>query len=281
MRTIDVTLPNGFQVITAAGPVQITTVTLRSLTGDDENLIRDRDELKKGGILDKLMRGAMVRLGHLEDPKAIEAAYPDLPLADLTFLLVELRKHAIGHRYTFEQTCPACRKIFRPTIDLNELTLEPQKTEYRFKDRIDGKLEDGLTFEFRPLRAKDTKALDMIKEQYPRERGTREIGLQVLSINGKASDARVLRQLELRQLNEIRLEIEKASGGLDVDLLMDCPRCESTIKEGMPIQVRDFFFRAADTSGTVTATPFLRSGPTQPSSPKGGDGPQETLGRCP
>jgi len=273
MKEHDFDLPNGFKF----RDLPITTVTLRELDGEDEDLVRDRNELKKGNILDKLVKRCIVRLGSFEKRDEIEAAYEYMPLPDLTFTLIRLRQSGMDNVYRFEMGCPSCGKPSRHRIDLRELACTPQKEEYRFKNDISVTLSNGSVVSFRPLIVRDQKQLEEVKEQYAAEKGTRELIVQLNTYDGKnAKDFALVRKLPWAVRNEIRQAMDDASGGIDTELVMDCPKCDHTFEKSMPVDVRDFFFQTGGTGKTCSlAKPCRPSGFTQPSSPSAGAGAQK------
>ena len=44
---------------------------IRKLDGDDEDMLRDKDNLRKGNVLDKILKRVIVRMGEMDDPTVL------------------------------------------------------------------------------------------------------------------------------------------------------------------------------------------------------------------
>lgn len=268
MRTTTVELPNGCK--DDAGK-QITLVELRKLDGEDEDMILDKEELRKGGILDKLLKRCIVSVEGNSDRAYIDKLYDKhFLLADSMALLVELRKWSIDTIYRFEMSCPRCDHGSAHTIDLSSLHVDKQKQEYRFVEEFDAVLEasnEFLPIRFRLLKVADNAMLDVIRTEFKKERGTRELLLQLKQIDGAEVTAAAVKKLPWAMRNAARRLIDSYTGGVDNELIMDCPKCDRTYKESMPIDIKSFFYPAGDSLPTRTAIPFRDYGRTQSTSP--------------
>ena len=276
MKTTPLTLPNGF---VGPGGLIIREITIRKLNGDDEDMLRDKDNLRQGNVLDKLMKRVIVQMGDMDDPAVTADLYDKkFLMSDLTFVLVQLRIWSLNPIYRFDYNCPKCGKIGRHSVDLSELRVDEQKEEYRGLDEYSTEVDEYNVI-FRPLYVRDGKLLESIKTQYKKEKGTRELLLQIVSVNGAKAHPELLKKMDWDSRNKLRQEFDKVSGGIDNVLEMECAFCESVFKDNLPVHMRDFFFPVADTSPCQTARPFQDSGTTSLSSPSGGDGaPSPSVG---
>lgn len=279
MPSIQIPLPNGCIMPDGAF---VRSAELRHLDGEDEDFIRDKEEVRQDGLLDRLLKRCIVRLGDYTDAPSITRAYARLHLADTQSLLIDLRKSSIGPRYTFDRQCPNCRKVSPQTIDLEKLKLDQQKAEDFGHDVYDARVTterpgDGETaITFSPLRVPHGALLDSIKTQYPRERATRELLVQLKTVNGEQADPGLVKKLPWAVRNAIRGAMDDVEGGYDTELEIPCPHCDSVEKAQMPIHIQSFFFPAAATSATSSARPCRPSGTTPSSSPSSSTGPQPT-----
>jgi hypothetical protein len=275
MRTTTVQLPNGF--VSSTGE-NIRDIEIRKLTGEEEDMVLDKEELRRGGILDRLLVRCIVRAGTITDPKVISAEYfQNFLLADCQFLLVELRKWSIDEIYRFDHTCPRCEAIGNKAIDLTTLAVNQQKDSYRFAreyvETVENDDGDTVPFEFRHLFVRDNTLLENIKVDFKKEKGTRELILQLKKYNGAAVHPQLLKKMTWGERTRIRNIIDAHTGGLDNVLLFTCRNCDKSYKDHMPIEVRSFFFPAGDTPESVeTAIPYRSSGSTRRSLPPDGDG---------
>lgn len=292
MRTKTIKLPNGFRTSTNE---LITNLEIRKLGGEEEDLLVDKEELKKGAVLGQILKNCTVAMGNITDPKVISKCF-DGPflMADITYMLLELRAWGRGNIYVFEQTCPHCEDVAKHRIDLTTLRVDPQKEEFRGKDRVLGKLPDApkpwdakgnllphaewsygdIAFSFRPLYFSDQKMLEAIRTEFPKQKSTREMSLQIVDYDGREMDINALRKFDSDTRGEIRRQLDAAVGGVDNELTMTCRKCTRSFKDNMSMDVRSFFFRTADLPEMRTATPYQSGGLTLISWQQGLDGSQ-------
>jgi uncharacterized C2H2 Zn-finger protein len=269
MRSALFMLPNGFS--DGAGGV-VREIELRKLDGNDEDFILDKVEMKRGNVLNRLIKRVLVRVGNVTDPMMIEKVFDErFLMADTTFMLVSLRSWGISPIYRFEASCPRCEKIGKHRVDLRKLVVDEQPEAARgqdtFTEVID--LEDGekVTVKFRPLFVRDEHLLLSIKSDYAKEKATKELLMQIQQLNGEVPDASTIKALDWSTRNAIRQVMDSKSGGIDTELLMECKACGKTFKDSMPIEVRSFFFPAAGSPKTeMEATPYRVSITTSESS---------------
>lgn len=292
MRTKTITLPNGFS---RNGSALIREVEIRKLGGPEEDLLVDKEELKKGGILFTILKQCTISMGGITDPRTIALIYDtEFLLADLTYVLVELRSWGIDPQYTFEHQCPVCDNIGKHVIDLGTLRVDEQKKEFRGLDRYMTVLKDApkpfnavgeplpekdwtygdVPFSFRPLYTRDQKMLEAIKSDYPKEKVTREMFLQIIDYDGFELDVKTLRAFDSGTRSGMRNAVDATSGGVDTEVIMTCKKCSKTYKDGIPVEVKHFFFRAGASPQTTKATPFREDGTTLTSWLSGSTGPQ-------
>jgi hypothetical protein len=265
-------LPNGCRDL--SGEIQ-RQVELRELDGFDEDLIRDKKNLREGNILDKLLKRCLVRFGSTTNPEEITRIYDNhLWMADVTYMLVMLRAHSIDPLYRFEAACPNCEYMGGHRIDLLSLPIDEQKDEFRGQEKFQ-RMAKGQIIEFVPLLAKHGALLEEIRINYKGEKGTRKLVVQLKKLGGEEVNPKIVKSLGWGLRQEIRNEMDKVSGGIDIELAMECHRCDRVFKDVMPIELKSFFFPTVGTSEPRTAYPYRRYGATQLSSAPDGDGDQK------
>jgi hypothetical protein len=262
MRTTTTTLPNGLIDIEESPRVAV----LRSLTGDQEDMIRDKRNLKDGGIIHKLLKSCLVQLGPATTPAEVEKLYDKhLTMADMTFLLVTLRMHAMGPKYSFDSKCPSCEAASHMSLDMATLRLTEQPEEFRSRALCSSTTSSGCSLEWRPLLTLHTQALETIAERYKDQRATRELLLQVVKYKGEEPTVDSLKKLEWAERLSIREAIDAGTGGYDIELECECPKCDAEYHTMMPVSMRDFFYPRAGIVSRGTARPFRSSGTTSTS----------------
>ncbi len=269
-------LPNGILVNNEL----VREVEILKFGGPQEDLIRDKRNLKDGSALEKLLKSTIIRVGPVTKPETIGALFDEeMLVADMTFLLIQARIFGIGKNYSFQVNCPHCGKPQRHRIDLSTQVVDEQPEEARGKKRFtsEAETEDGekIPFTFRQLYVKDMKAVEAIQEQYGREKGTRELCLQITELYGKPVNAHTVKNLSWMARNALRAKMDEFLGGIDTDLVMECSnsKCEQEFTDSLPIHMKDFFFPASGTKQTLKQASFTRrSGGTRSCSLSDGDG---------
>lgn len=276
MRTETFDLPNGFMMNNEL----VKDIEFRKLDGNDQDFVLDKENLKKGQILDRLIKRACVRLGNMTDKTVIETAYDQhFLLADMTFCLISLRRWGIGPIYKFEAMCERCETIAPYRTDLRDLEVTPQKDEDRgkeeFVETISVPDSEPCVITFRPLYAKDNSLLKTVKETYGKEKGTRELLIQLKKLNDKKADPQAVKSLDWAVLNSIREKMDSHMGGMNIELIMECKKCSNRpFKDTMPIEARSFFFQGEVSSEMTQARPYHKYGAISSSSEESSDGSQ-------
>lgn len=269
METISLILPNGINV----GGVVYRNIVTRLLDGNDEDLLRDKKFLKEGNVLSKLLRGLIQSIGNISN-EGLDEAFNLMPVEDVSFILIKVRENSVGRIYRFESTCPKCEHIENHSIDLSTLVVDEQKDEYRGQSEI-AKEIDGVVYVFRQLYIKDMPKIEAVNTLYKNEKGTRELLLQISSINGATPLPSSLKSKSLGHRNKIRNFLDSISGGIDQDLVTECSKCDNVIKHKMPLDLADFFFQAEATVDCPVAIPFRLYGNTSQCLEHNGIGSQE------
>ena len=272
MKTVTVNLPNGI----VSDGTRITEVEIRDLNGFDEDLLRSKKFLKDGGVVNRLLKRCITSIGGETNTEAIAKLYSSMPLADVAFLLVALRQNSLGDKYTFEFECPnkGCEKPSKQSILLSSLLIDQQPEECFGKTEFTSSI-DGVTVVFRNLLTEDGDRLESVKQQYRDEQGTRELLLQIVSVDGKRPTPKDLKEWSWGFRNKVRNAMDAVAGGIDLDLSIACPHCDRVFKDKMPVDMRDFFFPAGDSLSQVSEpTPYRVFGSISPTSEAGGTGAQ-------
>lgn len=256
----------------------------------------DKEEQKKGSVLTTVVKNCTISMGAINDKGKIAALYDQhFLLADLTFVLVQLRIWGVDPVYVYEHQCPFCENIDKHHLDLRTLRVDQQKDEYRGKTSYAAIIKDApkpfgadgeilkeadwsygdVPITFRPLFMRDSFLLETIRSDYPKQKATRELALQIESYCGvDGVDINLLRKFDSSTRSSIREEIEKVNGGVNSEAIMSCRKCTRSYKDSIPVTAKYFFFRVGVTPETRKATPFLENGTTPTSSLSDSTGPQ-------
>lgn len=265
MKTHTVELPNGFLDLENK---PVTHVEFRELTGKEENLMYDQDNLRDGDVLNKVMKSVIVAMGPHKDPTMIANLYDQhMLLEDMMYLLIAVRRFGVGDIYSFAMMCPKCNKEGRHRIDLSTLVIDLPKPEDRFQRSFVTVIDHKGTpvpVEFRPLLVGDEPLIREIRSKYQKTRATSELLVNVTKIGGEAPSHKSLEDTPSQLLTKIRNYMDTKTGGIDLELLVTCANgtCRSAFKAVTPIDFRPFFFPAEDGTEISKAIPFRNSGPT-------------------
>jgi hypothetical protein len=273
MRTTEITLPNG--LVGPDGQV-IRAVEVRKLNGEDEELLLDKAEIRSGNVINSLMKNCIVRLGDITDKAKIAQLYlTKFLVIDLSYLLIELRRWGTDNLYSFDAECPRCGREDRFTIPLDTLKVTPQKEEFRGMEEFTEIIatdEEDIVVTFRPLYVSDQKMQAVIKEQYPKERATRDLMLTIKQINGAPPKINDVKKWSMGTRNLLRHAMDSKFGGVDARIVCTCKKCENPFKIQLPMDVTSFFYQAGDLSNLNPASAFHGFGPTLSGSDKTSDG---------
>lgn len=265
MRITTINLPNGFR--TKDG-TEVRTVSLRKLNGHDEDMLLEKENLSEGAvsIADKLLMGAIVNFGSLPTARVPELYAAHMLDADMHFSLIALRAWSIGVMYRFRLDCPICDFKEFHTIDLNTIAVDEQEEGDRFQEAYDGTFvdDDGAQriVRFRLGRCSDHAAREENRVHYKKEKGTRNLLIQLLELDGSRPTVAKLQDMTWRERKAIRDLIDTKQGGADTTLKSSCSKCERTFEQQLPMMARSFFFQEEGSSSGMTARFTRASGTT-------------------
>lgn len=245
-------LPNRF----VFGETTHTEVELRKLKAKDHDWLQDPSTQRDGNVVARLVCRLIERLDTVTDQTEIWHRMQGMLAADLSWLVLEMRKRTYGDIAPLRLTCRRCRKESNQDVDLSTFTTEvldvppPAVSSFSFVD--DG---DAYTGKYRPLLVKDMSLLETIGKS---EKVTKTALVQLLELNGSTPTAAMIGDMSSPALDQLISELGKGVGGVDSRVDWTCPHCELEQVSVMPIGP-DFLFKRTEPS-KWTAKPFRGSG---------------------
>ena len=293
MKTTEIELPNGIRIGAdedGEGGELITSVTFRKLRGVDEDFLlkiaHGKTKKTDDGAADLVLLRAIESIGTETDPKGIRDLYQKLFLADLTYMLVQLRAIYYGAGYSFKTKCPGCGDFADKHLDLSTLSVDVRGEEERGLEvyrKVVETEEEKAEIAFRLLRIEDRKQIQHVQQFYKNSLGTHSLLLQLKEVNGVPADPVILGDMSHGLRNAIRQTMDDVCGGVDLQVVHQCDECSYTWDSAMPTDLRSFFFSAEGTSRKdsptekrTPSTPYRHSGVTLPSLRKDGAGGVKT-----
>ncbi len=225
-------------------PNKQTTVKIKHLTAEDENILTSPELIKSGKVLDVLLDNAII-------DNSISAE--EMLIGDRNAVLLYLRKEGYGDEYTVKMTCPSCSEEFKDTVlisDLKYKSLETHpddaglfsvtlpKTKWQVKFRLlNGKDEAFLTkkAETPKKTKKNISYSQLLTERYV---------LQVMSINNATDKLQIKKAVSNMPIGDslfLREYIRTVEPGIDMEHHFNCKSCGAGFEDTVPINATLFW----------------------------------------
>jgi hypothetical protein len=224
---------------------QKSTVKIKYLTAEEDNILFSTDLIKSGKVLDVLLEQAVLDK---------DLRPEDMISGDRNYLLIEIRKTGFGNEYNpGEVTCGSCSEEYRPTVDLNKL--KPRMLEIMPDENGLYAVELPVTkipIKFRLLRGSDEKRLSKLIESGQKKPGgfkvsrliTERYLLQIMEVNGnkdKTYISKFINAMPTRDSLFFREYNRQVEPGIDLDYEFECPYCSHTEIKTVPINSKLFY----------------------------------------
>jgi len=222
-----------------------STVKIKYLTAEEDNILFSTDLIRSGKVLDVLLESAILDK---------DLRPEDMVSGDRNLLLIEIRKTGFGEFYKPGNiSCGSCKQDYDPTVDLNKL--KPRMLEVMPGEDGLYELELPVTkmnIKFRLLRGSDEKRLTKLIENGQKKPGGTKVSrliterylLQIMEVNGNKDKTYISKfinamptkdSLFFREYNRV---IEP---GIDLDYEFECPYCNHTETKNVPINSKLFY----------------------------------------
>lgn len=222
-----------------------SSVTIKYLTAEEDNILFSTDLIKSGKVLDVLLEQAILDK---------DLRPEDMVSGDRNMLLIEIRKTGFGNEYNpGEVTCSSCGQSHEPTVDLSKL--KPRMLE--MMPDADGlyAVELPMTkmpIKFRLLRGSDEKRLTKIVEASQKKLGgmktprliTERYLLQIMEVNGNKDKLYISKFISAMPTKDslfFREYNRQVEPGIDLDYEFECPYCAHVDVKAVPINSKLFY----------------------------------------
>jgi len=222
-------------------------VQVREITGHEEDMLGSKTipGYKKVG---NLISACVTRIGNITDKKVLATIADELTVGDRVFLMFGIRRATLGDEYPFRGVCPNddCKYRGLFTLDLSDLEVKEMPNP---KKRIfDVTLPSGKRARFRPLVGRDEEELS--KASNSDEAQSLAILMRLEMIEDQPPTIVMVKNLGMRDRNELRDSFDEVEGGIDTSLEMTCPICGTEFEEELDVGQAGFFFPSSARKGS-------------------------------
>jgi len=238
-------LPSEGHFYPEGSPLATGRIELKYMTAKEEDILTSQNLIKKGVVLDELLKALIVTPGVVLD---------DLLIGDKNAIFIASRRLAYGDKYPAKMSCPKCEKENAADIDLNQLAAKPfdfssyRKGENSFtyvmpysKKTITYKLpthkdEQNIDAELKGL-AKVSKGVSSPEM-------TTRLKYMILSVDGEDSRGVVkefVDTMPARDSVAFRKHMRDNTPDIDMNFNFKCAHCEHEERMGLPMGA-DFFW---------------------------------------
>lgn len=221
------------------------TVEIRYMTAKDEDILTSRTLLKKGIVLDRLIKNILVN-------KKVQPE--DLLIGDKNAIIVAARTTGYGSEYTTRLNCPSCGEYVEYSFDLEEavvnngeLTEDIQRTENgTFIIRLP-KLD--VDVETRLMTGRDEAHLSKLSASKKKHKLgdsllTDQFKQFIVSVNGNTGEEIINALVEHMPAYDsrfLRRHYQAAVPNIDLTQSFECSNCELEQEMEVPFTA-DFFW---------------------------------------
>jgi len=238
-------LPSEGHFYPDTSPLSTGRVELKYMTAREEDILTSQNLIKKGTVLDELLKALILTEGVKLD---------DILIGDKNAIFIGARRLAYGDKYPAKITCPKCEKENEIEIDLSQL----KSREFDFSSHSRG--TNLFTYVmpyskavvgYKLLTHKDEQSVDaelkglakVTKGATSPEMTTR-LKYMIVSIDGKEDRGAIkefVDSLPARDSVAFRKHVRDNTPDMDMNFNFKCAQCEHEERMGLPLGV-DFFW---------------------------------------
>ncbi len=225
-------------------PLASGRVELKYMTAREEDILTSQNLIKKGIVLDELLKALIVTPGVQLD---------DVLICDKNAIFVAARRLAYGDKYNGKITCPKCGEENEVNIDLSDV----KPKEYAFTSHPKG--ENRFSFElpvskktvvYKLLTHKDEQAIDQELKGYQKlskvssPEMTTRLKYMIVSVDGKEERSAVFKAVDnmlAKDSMALRKHVKENTPDLDMTFNFTCAACGHNERMALPLGV-DFFW---------------------------------------
>ncbi|MEK6829910.1 MAG: hypothetical protein AABY15_07355 [Nanoarchaeota archaeon] len=227
-------------------PNNKSSVTIKYLTAEEDDILYSGDLIKSGKVLDVLLDKAVMDK---------DLRPEDMLSGDRNFLLIEMRKTGLGNEYVpGEIQCPSCGQVHEPTIDLDKLKAKSLEIAPDSMGEYDVQLPlIKANIKFRFLNGKDEKRLSKTNDT----KGGKNTGgikvsklitekylMQIMEVNGNRDKLYIKKFIGIMPMKDsafFREYVRRIEPGLDLSYDFECPSCGHIDNRDIPVTPKLFY----------------------------------------
>ena len=244
-----VDLPSQGLIYPEDNPLSEGKIELKYMTAKEEDILTSQNLIKKGLVIDKLLRSLIVS----------PINYNDLLVGDKNAIMVSARILGYGGEYPIEIQCPACGEKDKIDFDLTELQMKEidpanyTKGENKFTTVLPASKK---TIEWKLLTHSDEQKVAETTKMFKKRAMSKTVDPQmstrfktmILSVDGDESQPVINNFVDNEFLSRdtmfLRKEIEKLSPDIDMSFYFECNNCgHEEPKTAVPMNVQFFWPR--------------------------------------
>jgi rubredoxin len=226
-------------------PNRKSSVQIKYLTAEEENILTSADLIKSGKVLDVLLKKAII-------DKDIDPE--ELLSSDRNAVLIALRITGYGDEYEAKTTCPMCSHVNKNTVLLSSL---------QNRDVADTPDSEGLfsvqlpkckaNIKFRLLKGSDETRLQKVAELNKKSVGnnmkyqtvlTERYLLQIMEVQGNRDKTFIKKFISAMPIADslfFREYLKEVEPGLDMNHDFDCESCGHSYQQEIPMTAKLFW----------------------------------------
>lgn len=221
-----------------------STVHVRPMTGEEEQILATPRFVKKGVAIDKIFQRCI--------RENIDTR--ELLSVDRNHLLIYLRGISYTPEYDVEIKCPACATKFSTTIDLNLLEIDSCPADFG-PEALSGVLPaSGFSYSYRLSTGEDEQAISNYRDRRIQMWGDsseddtllyRTVILleEIEGVKDKKELMVLLKRLPIVDVAHLRNEVSDPPFGVDTEVEIVCPACAEEFHIDLPLETNFFFPR--------------------------------------
>lgn len=222
-----------------------STVEVKYLTAEDENILTSGDLIKSGKVLDVLLQNAMIDK---------DITPEEMLTGDRNAVLIALRITGYGDEYETKTSCPSCSHVNEKSILLSNLGT---------KEMIDKPDAEGLfsvqlpkckaNVKFRLLTGNDETRLQKVAEVGKKTiKGKLKVAtilterylLQIMDVNGNRDKTYIKKFIGVMPIADsffFREYLREIEPGVDLNYDFECDNCGHNYSQEVPITAKLFW----------------------------------------
>lgn len=225
-------------------PSKQSTIKIKHLTAEDENILTSADLIRNGKVLDVLLENAIIDNNLSAD---------DMVVGDRNAVLMYLRKEGYGDDYEVKINCPECTEEFKTIVKISDIETKELELTPDSQNEFSLKLpKSSWNVKFRLLNGKDENYLTQLSGKNKKgKKGiaysnllTERLLLQIMEVNGNRDKLQIKKAIaNMPAMDSLFLRefMSQVEPGLKMESNYTCPNCSHNFDGDIPITPKLFW----------------------------------------